>query len=1374
MLAAVREVSLDLDDRFDSEDRTGDGGGGGGVYRGGGGGGGSSSTTGNTNTNNTNTNTGNTNTSTPTSGKTSSLQNLSFLDILDKKLSLVLGTTRELKINIVTSKSSSPSTIFTSSNPSVATITRTGTYTAYLVTKSAGSATIKVNFTDADGSYYEDSISLTVLPSGTLENISEDKKIWMVIGGKKELSISGVVSINSSDTSIVTTKIVSGKGKLTAWAAGICTVNVETASSSESYYVIVTHGDKTNYLDVVTFEKSTSWEKLNLGSVFIVGCSEAETSGYQGIMFKSNILNPQSWRDLVNRSYKELKVSKLGQDINITVTPPTYLEDDDSEEAWVSKWGWTSEDEDVEIACNFVGTGVYRFGVQSNCPVRFRTSSDKISIGPWSGVQKLEYVLSDFGNNKSLPIHVLDLPTDSVETIDITYESLDGRISETLKVNLYPPLPGLINIRGPYIYVIPGESSSYNQRIELRSFGPGLTYSGIEYPKDRSVNFDGTNVEWVSNLGAADSSLVSLRVSTSSKVIEEKRSDEYGASKYYLTLKSVTGYTVGEIPTAPVARLKFEVTNSTEHTFEPVNIEVRDYIYYYIYVLPAIPSKNVDTYEPLIECPTSYKDVSFSHSIFEGLRADNIDVTWPGTDVRFVDASGMSQNFSIRFPENYSRYVARNNFGVSFQILWTGTSYTWNQTAYGGEVGTLVIKWYYNKNYILMSTGLIKNYIQDGSSGYTTFGEPPYSPNDQFYTQTIHFVKFGKTDHILNRSLLPTYYSALGTYDPVTLNPGYEVIKTDLGINQNFPVGGGFWKYIYREEEVSGIPIKYTCEQSKETIQNLNLTVEPRGNNVSFSLSEWEELEAYNLPARGEIKFICESNVNHHKSSTVLDTYSFMQAGLEDCMLFRDKFYLGRSEINLPDISYASTDLTFGNFGIRSYKISDICNESGQISKVREIDNGINVRVWREGQETPFLETTVTTFNNLSIPENNEETDILYTIEVSHSESLSFVSSGSSSFESKLIIKVKQRTKSSDVYINKDTLPFIWSYGSLSSPIILYTSIPRNKIVIEEVLYQDSTGRWVVGDGIIDKPRIVSFTQEEVSDQNIPSGYKCFRCFLTFTPNSSFATIEGSTSYLGEDTIRRIRVRHLDIDEGSIYELKQGYYTIYPTLMYKKSEDESQDLVLITEKDCRDIEQPSHLITYNMLGGYWQVGTQYNPVNLPPFRNAGSNRDMNKVWVSLMALRHEVCEPEVSWVNTTKLFEEGGLEIEKNSRKLFPDTIEKSDTVLSESDWFSNIQTDLVIHSTDKTSERTWEVLKNIPEEDDGKEDIEFPALETIYTASKSGFYERRVVIQENIELKLGVLGRDGNILQNGTKPCTVNSKIQIWYRKIGEDIKDE
>ena len=109
---------------------------------------------------------------------------------------------------------------------------------------------------------------------------------------------------------------------------------------------------------------------------------------------------------------------------------------------------------------------------------------------------------------------------------------------------------------------------------------------------------------------------------------------------------------------------------------------------------------------------------------------------------------------------------------------------------------------------------------------------------------------------------------------------------------------------------------------------------------------------------------------------------------------------------------------------------------------------------------------------------------------------------------------------------------------------------------------------------------------------------------------------------------------------------------------------------------------------------------------------------------------------------------------------------------MSEKDWFSNIQTDLVIHSTDATSEYTKRVLGDIPEEDTG-EDIEFPALETIYTVSGAGFYERRVLIQEDVELGLGIL-KDGRILYDGPKAYTVNSKIQIWYRKIGEDIKDE
>ena len=158
-----------------------------------------------------------------------------------------------------------------------------------------------------------------------------------------------------------------------------------------------------------------------------------------------------------------------------------------------------------------------------------------------------------------------------------------------------------------------------------------------------------------------------------------------------------------------------------------------------------------------------------------------------------------------------------------------------------------------------------------------------------------------------------------------------------------------------------------------------------------------------------------------------------------------------------------------------------------------------------------------------------------------------------------------------------------------------------------------------------------------------------------------------------------------------------------------------------------------------------------------------------------MAIRHEVSDGNtVKWTNTTKLLNLGLLEIETNTRKLVSDTIEDLEMSLDEKDWFNTIQTDLVVHSTDKTTERTWATLGEIPSEDESKEDREFPALETIYTASGAGFYERRVIIQENVELGLGVLLDGDTILYEGPKAVTVNSKIQIWYRKIGEDIKDE
>ena len=1302
-------------------------------------------------------------------------------------VTMVSGESMELQIQV--QSETQPQTVFESSNTSVAIVSKTYITRAKLTAKSVGTTTIKVYFTSSSGNYFEDSFKLVVKSSSNDIPIPEDKKIWLTLGQKREITITekaSLTSVESSNSDIASfTKTAVDKAVVTAKSLGICTIKLVVKEingntyTSDAYYVIVTHGDGTNYLDVVSFEKSTTWENLNLGSVFVIGCSRDETVGYQGVMFESNVLSPESWRNLVDRSYKEVKICRLGQDISINVTSDGYMEDLESEESWTSQWTIEPDSETGEVPdifCKFLGLGVYKFNVQSNCPVRFKTTSDRISIGPWSGTPRYEYVISDFGNSKVLPIHILSLPENSVEIIEISYESPDSRISKTLKVALYPPLPGLIDIRGPYIFVIPSDSGSYNQKIEVKSYG-NLRYSGIEYPKELTTGYldeERLRNMWTSNLAEADEGIRdSLRINISNEPYPSPRTDNPGVLKYYITLKSVTGYKAAKQSTPPVARIRFDVSNSSGASFEPTKEipPVRKYVYYYIYVLPEIPIKNADTYEPLEDCPkNSYVPISVGHSIFERLRTEDLTATWPG-GVRFVDPSGIYENFAIRYPEHYASYGTRNNFGVTFEVMWTGSSYTWEQAAYGEEVGSLVIKWYYNKDYIIQNQGLYNYYyINNGDPGYTGTIELPYSPNNQFYTQTVHIVKFQRKGHILNEDELPTHYSAIGTYDPFTLNPSYKVIKTDLPINQTVLVSGGYWKYVFREEEVDNVPIRYTCKQNTEHPQFLNLTIEPRGNNVSFALDEWEELIPYYSVARGEVKFVCESNVNHKKSDTVLDTFSFTQDGLEDCILVDNRFYLGRSEINLPDISFTSFDLKIGGKGIKSYKISDIAGRHGQLDLVSAIPGGINIIVWKEGQSEPVFNETRDSFTDIiTLPENNTGSEITYTIEVVHTESVS----NGGEFESRIIIKVKQRTKSSDVYIPDGSLPDIYSYGALSSGLVLYTSIPKNKIMIEEVTRKDSNDKWIVGSGIVGKPRIISFTEEN-PDPNAPLGYKCYKCFFSFTPNSSFVTSESSSSYLGEDITRTIRIRHVDIDEGNTYDLKQGYYTIYPTLMYKTGE-EDQDLTIVTEKDSRNPDHPSHIISYNMEEKFWQVGTQYSPVDLPPFQNAGSNRDMNKVWVSLMALRHEVGDGNiVTWEDTARLFNLGALEIESNSRKLFSDTVNNSDIELSEGDWFRNIQTDLVIHSTDITSENTWRVLKDIEGEGSEREDIEFPALETIYTASGAGFYERRVIIQEDVELKLGVLTKEKDIFYEGSKPYTVNSKIRIWYRKIGEDIKDE
>lgn len=1310
------------------------------------------------------------------------------------------GEISELHVQV--SSTTRPEITFESSNGMVATVQKTQIAACKLTARGIGVCTIRAYYTNTSGTYYEAALTLAVGPVDVdFDSIQEDHKIWMVIGEKKTITIQQdptSTSIDSSDTSIATfVKNSVNTAILSAISPGVCAIRYikDRRTIIDSYYVIVTHGDGTDYLDIVTFEKSSTWESLNLGSIFVIGCSEGEASGNESSMFRSNILSPDKWRDLVDRSYKEVKISKLGQEISIKVTPPSFLEDEESENAWISQLAASepepeeseTEATEPEIYCNFVGIGVYKFVVSSNCPVRFKTSSDKISLGPWTGEVRSEYILSDFGNSRVLPVHVLDLPLDGSEIIDFSYECIDERDHHDFNIKLWPTLPGLVDTRGPYVYIVPGESYSYNQKISLKAYG-SLQFSGIEYPRERTSGFireeDKANL-WVSDLGSASSDLSGLRISIFTEPHQEQRTDTPGLLKYFITLRSVTGFEAGDLPAAPVARIRFDVSGD----FEPINASVKNYIYYYIYVLPMVPLKNIDEYYAIDECPRNYTPINIFCSIFERMRTEDLSACWPGTNVRFVDISGMYECFSIKYPENYLNVGTRNDHGVSFEILWADTDLSWRERAYGSELGTLVINWYYNKDYILEHHGLFNYYYL--SEEFRTIGDAPYNPNNQFYTQTIHFIKGSEyTGHILNRSYVPTYYSALGTYNSYTLNPDYVVIKTDLTFNTTQTTGYGYYSYKFREEEVAGgIPVKYKCEQSLENPQNLNLTIEPRGNNASFSLNNWEELIPYYSVAKGEIKLLVEGRERYgHGSkefSTVLDTLSFAQEGLEDCILYKDKIYLGRAEINLPDIDYTSYSLKIGGYGIKSYRISDVVNSRGDLSRIQEIDGGITIKVWKDSDPEPFWTETATAFNNIGaeFTENDTTSDIIYTIEIKHRELPSAISSSDYGFESAVILKLKQKTKSSDIYVNTNRLPAIYSYGTLESPIVFYTTIPKNKIWVEEVLRQDSNGKWIVGQGTTSSFRIDSYT-EKTPDPNAPAGYKCYKCQISFSPNSKYIPTADPNSYLGEEIIRKIRIRHLDIEGGDVYDLKQGYYTVYPTLMYK-GKDEDQDLTFVTERDSRSGgDVPPNTVIYNKEEGFWKIGSEHNPLNLPPFRNAGGNLDPNKVWISLMAMQHEVKDGnQVRWINTTRLFNLGALEIESNSRELRQNTVDSSiiaNAQLSESDWFNSIQTDIIIRSSDKTSEMTKTIIGSIPGEDTesegkpGKEDIEFPALETIYTASGAGFYERQVLIREEVELGLGVLTDEGDIFYEGREAYTVNSKIQIWYRKIGEDIKDE
>ena len=1339
---------------------------------------------------------GNTVVSGRTGGTTSRSQSTQFYfkDVVDGKITMNPGETLELHLYVASGDR--PEITFESSNPSVAVISKTGIVVGKVTARAIGVTEIKASYTSSRGSYFEAFVTVVVGPVGVdINSIPDDHKIWMVIGEKRTITIEknpSSTSVDSSDTNIATfTKTYVNSAQLVAKSPGVCIVRyiLDRKDVVDQYYVIVTHGDGTNYLDIITFENSRTWENLSLGSVFVVGCDKRETSGSQGSLFRNSILRPESWRNLVNRSYKELRVSKLGQDISIKVTPPRYLEDEESETAWIeqlsSAFPVSEEEATMEIFHNIVGIGTYKFNVQSNCPVRFRTSSDKISLGPWSEEPRSEYVLSDFGNSKTLSIHVRELPLEP-EVIDFSYECTDGRDHHDLKLKLWPCLPGLVDIRGPYIYIIPGESTSYNQRIEVKSYGQ-LAFSGVEYPRERDTRVKSEEQlagMWTTNLSEADRSISGLKVGISSEPpYALPRDESSGVLKYYITLKSVTGYTtdLDLLPTAPVARIRFDVLNESEspNVFSPINQVVKDHVYYYIYVLPEVPLRNADTYIGIDSILRDFENYGIKYSVFERLVTNDLKATWPGTDVRFVDVSGMSEFFNVRYPSG-AETGYRNNHGVQLEVAWADTDYAWNHIDNGRELGTIVIRWYYNKDHILKYYGLFNDYYlsPDDPKG---IGDPPYHPNDQFYIQTVHFIKNEYSRRIVNFTDLPGHYSAFGTYDPVTLNPKYDVIRTDVTFGKTNLIGGnaGYYQYFFRMEEVYDAPIKYKCELSSENDSSLWLTIEPRGNNVSFTLNNWEDLIPYYSVARGAIKIVMEgrerSGHGSKEFSTVLDTYSFTQDGLEDCIVFKDKIYLGRSEITLPDMDCSATEINLGaSGGIRSYRISDIVGYQGNLGNAAVLSNGINICVWKDEETTPILNETVTSFNKpVPISDNDSDSEIIYTIEVTHKELPSTASTGGVGVESRLIIKVKQKSKSSDVYVNKTRMPYVFSFGALEDPFVFYTTIPKNKIWIEEVTKQDPLGIWSINPDF-ERPRIESYIEED-PDPDAPPGFRCYRCFMSFSPNSSYVVPSGSE--YGENTTRRIRIRHVDIEGGDIYEFKQGYYSIYPTLIYRAAEGDSE-LTIITEKDCRRSDPiPEKSIVYNKDEGFWQIGTKANPIDLPPLRNVGSTEDLNKVWVSIMAIQHEVSDGDtVTWVSTNDLLKLGLLEIETNTRQLISDTIDTlAMSTLSEKDWFNTIQTDLVVHSTDKTTERTLRILGAIPEEDNG-EDIEFPALETIYTASGAGFYERRVIIQENVELSLGILTdkKKQKPLYEGSKVVTVNSKIQIWYRKIGEDIKDE
>ena len=1079
-----------------------------------------------------------------------------------------------------------------------------------------------------------------------------------------------------------------------------------TKYSNKTYYYNVTvapleESSKTGDFMITTFVENTDWYGIDIGSAIVVNVNDEEIESES---FPDDVLG-ENWRNITTRAFRELPVIKYGAELQSEIIIQDYLEDKASESEYASEVlsGNTEEYDYI-----FPGLGVYKVEVTANFPVRFKTESDLIPMSPYGRDGSNEYTTTN-----GIVIHVNDgdrsaenewaitqffyIRLDTVvyepTLVTINYDCADGRAVEPgiIRIMILPPMPKIIQESDQAILIIKNNIRHYNQDFYFRSYSRDVTLS-VDYLRS-ALNQESWTPNSVNPLNYYPG--VSIKMDGGIKWDTKSGHTGTRALRGYFTINSITGLDTSFPAIKPACRIKLKSGNNT--------------VYYYVYLLPPAPRNELSTTIPIDKDEYLPVLMIYDPGIFLLPKGDLDTAVWDN-GVRFRELS-VTANMNV--------WVSRSNPGGAFNgvfidnkasinVDWTGSNAAWASTKVGASLGTLTLNW--KGSEIADIDKLIDTkYLNKIPAN-------PYQRTAKIYRQTIRFVKQEIVNTIAGVGS-KTEFGAEGTYDPSTGNPGYEDLRmtgSSFSTGANSP--NTMYEYPIRKLETENSS-RYDILVFPGTT-NFRLTIYPRygekGSSYSLDDSSIQNLltSSYGKFSIYEVKKTRENSSSEWKTlyeNSIVD-FEFTQSGFREGIVLNDRLYVGKCQGNVvlsPNIRYDTTSISVSAYAAQLTDVIRGRDNVGGDIEVKILENGFeksSISFHNEKVlEIPLSANTGTErkiyqIQFIHVERTPQETNILHLV-------TGIVTQECNAWRSEMP--------------NRENY-YVYSYGSMNMPVEFNTMIPLRNIKIVEV---DSEGNEIPNSGLqvgrVRKKRDI--LGEDDSLESV-----CYTVSLKFSPNSMYP------DYREEDPdswkrSRYIMIRNANID-GSIFEFKQGYYTILP----KYSDPEP---VYFEDR--------------------WILGTSDNQLIIPSYRN--TPRVEYRVLIPFNYVRKEITDTVERKINVKDLITAGILEIDESdsSTTLYSAAEYYGDKGGLDTDgWFRSIETDIITESTD--------------------ESIELPALETVYTVSSAGFIERDVIAKEVVSLKSGILDDNGKPLYDMGNLVIINSKIQIWYRKIGEDLKDE